>query len=420
MAHDGAAGLATSFGWYLRLNVAPELDAPLSERWRGRPPRGESRSHRCAEVAVAHVDRASRNLVGRTSIRNPIHAGESSIEYQRNRHPVGEDGRASGVARQRAVIECGVRFIDAADVYGPHPNETPIRDAPLPYPDDPVIATKGGFVRKDSTTQLLMPWAMHLRQSAHMSARRLGAEAIDLSYLHSGRAKSAPFLHQIGVLAELRQQHLVKHITLNRDQLQAWIAECREVDRTDASDTPRRIELITGCLMGILFVDLSQLVAKRLLQRAKRIDIREDDWIRVTRHLTLREFSQLAGADRDAVYATLRDFIDRGWIRVDDDSVIIADPSSPRHHLATAPTTDAQPSHPCRSKQDTCSHPLTPVGRYAIHIAPPFGMGCTVRMRLTSADEQPAWRATIYTAIGTPRTPRSVSNGTASRILDNG
>ena len=177
-------------------------------------------------------------------------------------------------------------------------------------------------------------------------------------------------------------------------------------DRTDASDTLSAHWLITCCLMSIEFVDLSQLVAKRLLQRAKQIDIREDDRIRVARHLTLREFSQLAGADGDAVYATLRDFIDRGWIRVDDDSVIIADSSSARHHLATAPTADA--------------HPLTPVGRYAIHIAPPFGIACTVRMRLTSADGQTAWRATIYTAVVTPRTPRSMSNGTTSRILDNG
>ena len=119
-----------------------------------------------------------------------------------------------------------------------------------------------------------MPWVMHLRQSAPMSARRLGADAIDLSYLHSGRAKSAPFLHHLAVLAELRQQHLVKHITLNRDQLHAWIAECREATEQMLRILFQRIGLITCCLMSIEFVDLSQLVAKRLLQRAKQIDIR--------------------------------------------------------------------------------------------------------------------------------------------------
>jgi hypothetical protein len=38
---------------------------------------------------------------------------------------------------------------------------------------------------------------------------------IDLYYLHSGRAKDAPFQDQIAVLAELRQQGLIKHIGLS-------------------------------------------------------------------------------------------------------------------------------------------------------------------------------------------------------------
>ena len=47
----------------------------------------------------------------------------------------------------RAVVAEGVTFIDTADVYGPHSNEELIREALHPYPDDLVIATKGGFVR---------------------------------------------------------------------------------------------------------------------------------------------------------------------------------------------------------------------------------------------------------------------------------
>jgi pyridoxine 4-dehydrogenase len=52
-----------------------------------------------------------------------------------------------GVALMRAVVAEGVTFIDTADVYGPHSNEELIREALYPYPDEPVIATKGGFVR---------------------------------------------------------------------------------------------------------------------------------------------------------------------------------------------------------------------------------------------------------------------------------
>jgi aryl-alcohol dehydrogenase-like predicted oxidoreductase len=57
-----------------------------------------------------------------------------------------------------------------------------------------------------------------------MSARRLGVEQIDLYYLHSGWAKDASFEDQVGTLAELRRQGLIRHIGLSNvtpDQLRA-------------------------------------------------------------------------------------------------------------------------------------------------------------------------------------------------------
>ncbi len=52
-----------------------------------------------------------------------------------------------GVELLREVVAAGMTFIDTADVYGPHANEELIREALHPYPDELVIATKGGFVR---------------------------------------------------------------------------------------------------------------------------------------------------------------------------------------------------------------------------------------------------------------------------------
>jgi aryl-alcohol dehydrogenase-like predicted oxidoreductase len=53
---------------------------------------------------------------------------------------------------------------------------------------------------------------------------RLSVERIDLYYLHSGYAKDASFEDQVGTLAELRQQGLIRHIGLSNvlpDQLRA-------------------------------------------------------------------------------------------------------------------------------------------------------------------------------------------------------
>src|SRR6202034_1673517 len=117
----------------------------------------------------------------------------------------------------RGVVDAGIDLIDTADVYGPHENECLIREALHPYPRGLVIATKGGFVRGgfDYSTLDAVGNPNYLRQSAHMSARRLGVAAIDLYYLHSGRALDAPFEDQVGVLAELRQAGLIRHVGLS-------------------------------------------------------------------------------------------------------------------------------------------------------------------------------------------------------------
>ncbi|MEV4756930.1 aldo/keto reductase [Micromonospora sp. NPDC049559] len=132
--------------------------------------------------------------------------------------------RDAGIALLREVVAAGVTFIDTADVYGPHANELLIRDALHPYPEGLVIATKGGFVRGgyDYSTLGAVGNPNYLRQSAHMSARRLGVERIDLYYLHSGRAADAPFEEQIATLAELREQGLIRHIGLSNVTLEQF------------------------------------------------------------------------------------------------------------------------------------------------------------------------------------------------------
>jgi len=122
----------------------------------------------------------------------------------------------------RGVVDAGVNFIDTADVYGPHENELLIKEALHPYPEGLVIATKGGFVRGgfDYGTLGAVGNPNYLRQSARLSARRLGLDVIDLYYLHSGRATDAPFEEQVGVLAELRQAGLIRHVGLSNVSLQ--------------------------------------------------------------------------------------------------------------------------------------------------------------------------------------------------------
>ncbi|MEJ7872317.1 MAG: aldo/keto reductase [Rubrobacteraceae bacterium] len=47
----------------------------------------------------------------------------------------------------RRAVELGVNFIDTADSYGPDVSERLIGETLYPYPEDMVIATKGGLLR---------------------------------------------------------------------------------------------------------------------------------------------------------------------------------------------------------------------------------------------------------------------------------
>jgi aryl-alcohol dehydrogenase-like predicted oxidoreductase len=132
--------------------------------------------------------------------------------------------REAGIALLRAVVDAGVTFIDTADVYGPHSNEILIREALHPYPENLVIATKGGFVRGgyDYSTLGAVGNPNYLRQSAHMSARRLGVDSIDLYYLHSGQATDVPFDEQVATLATLKEEGLIRHIGLSNVTLEQF------------------------------------------------------------------------------------------------------------------------------------------------------------------------------------------------------
>ena len=81
--------------------------------------------------------------------------------------------RDQAIATLRRVVELGVNFIDTADSYGPEVSETLIAQALHPYPDDLVIATKGGQVRPGPNRWDPDGRPEHLREACEGSLRRL-------------------------------------------------------------------------------------------------------------------------------------------------------------------------------------------------------------------------------------------------------
>jgi len=123
------------------------------------------------------------------------------------------DENAARYVLQRAV-DLGVTFIDTADAYGPNVVEDLIRTTLAPYPDDLVVATKGGQTRSGWDKWEPVGRPEYLRQCVAMSLQRLGVERIDLYQLHR-IDEQVPLEDQIGALAEMQQAGWIRHIGLS-------------------------------------------------------------------------------------------------------------------------------------------------------------------------------------------------------------
>ena len=129
--------------------------------------------------------------------------------------------REQAKAVLRRAVELDVNFIDTADSYGPDVSETLIAEALSPYPDDLVIATKGGLERTGPGQWPVNGRPEHLKQACEGSLRRLGLDQIALYQFHRPDPR-VPLEESIGALVELKEQGKIRHIgvsNVNEEQL---------------------------------------------------------------------------------------------------------------------------------------------------------------------------------------------------------
>ncbi len=121
--------------------------------------------------------------------------------------PSGEEAKAV----LRRAVELGVNFIDTADSYGPDVSERLIGEALYPYPEDLVIATKGGLERSGPGEWTANGRPEHLIAACEGSLRRLRLEQIPLYQLHRPDP-SVPYEDSVGALVRLKEQGKIVHI----------------------------------------------------------------------------------------------------------------------------------------------------------------------------------------------------------------
>ncbi|MEM6256106.1 MAG: aldo/keto reductase [Cyanobacteria bacterium P01_D01_bin.156] len=128
-----------------------------------------------------------------------------------------------GKALLRRAVELGVNFIDTAEAYGPGDNEAIIADALYPYPDNLIIATKGGIYKPAPDNIKADGSPENLRRGIEGSLQRLKRDYIDVYQLHRPDPK-VPFIESVQTLAELQNEGKIRHVGLSNvslEQLQA-------------------------------------------------------------------------------------------------------------------------------------------------------------------------------------------------------
>ena len=167
--------------------------------------------------------------------------------------------RGQAKATLRRVVELGVNFIDTADSYGPHVSEELIAEALHPYPEDLVIATKGGLVRPGPGRWVPNGRPEHLREVCEGSLRRLRLEQIPLYQLHRVDP-GVPLEESLGALVRLKEEGKIRHIgvsNFSEEQLktaQALTAVVSVQNRYNVSDRSSQAVLDVCELEQIAFL----------------------------------------------------------------------------------------------------------------------------------------------------------------------
>jgi aryl-alcohol dehydrogenase-like predicted oxidoreductase len=126
--------------------------------------------------------------------------------------------RDEALAVLREAVALGITHIDTSDYYGPYVTNELIREALHPYPDELHIVTKVGALRdaQGGWPRALAP--DDLRRAVHANLERLGLDALDVVNLRVGgldAPEPGSLAEPFGVLAELRDQGLIRHLGLS-------------------------------------------------------------------------------------------------------------------------------------------------------------------------------------------------------------
>ncbi|TDE00494.1 Crp/Fnr family transcriptional regulator [Jiangella asiatica] len=113
--------------------------------------------------------------------------------------------------------------------------------------------------------------------------------------------------------------------SLSHADLTPWLSGRPEVARGLLLQLASRLRRSNDIQTDLVFSDVPGRVAKQLLDLSTRFGVPSEEGMRVVHDLTQEELAQLVGASRETVNKALADFVSRGWLRLEQRSVVVLD-----------------------------------------------------------------------------------------------
>ncbi|MGW3600622.1 aldo/keto reductase [Streptomyces sp. NPDC005167] len=206
------------------------------------------------------------------------------------------------------ALELGVTLLDTAESYGPFVNEQLLGRALAGCRESAVLATKTGVeITDDGQMVGLNGRPEYVRRALERSLRNLGADHVDLYYLHR-IDPNVPIEETVGALAELVAEGKVRHVGVCEASAQtirrAHAVHPLTAVQTEYSLFERGIEhngvLDALCELGIGLVAYSPL-GRGFLSGAitSPDDFAEDDWRRTDPRFQGKNFDRNFGVVRE-------------------------------------------------------------------------------------------------------------------------
>ena len=114
---------------------------------------------------------------------------------------------AENVDFVKSAVAAGVQMIDTAHLYTGGQSEETIAEALSPFPDNCIVASKGGFQPGHGRPEVL-------RSEIEESLRRLRTERIELYYLHRVDPET-PLEESLGVIRDYRERGKIGHVGIS-------------------------------------------------------------------------------------------------------------------------------------------------------------------------------------------------------------